>query len=107
MRQIPATIWFHLICMWKAITENAKKTTKVITSCNIFSCISENGPPLPSKPIRLAGTCRQYSKNAIPHEMAITPIKGKVLNHENSAIFRWPYQASVMNTFDAIKSNMV
>ena len=48
-----------------------------------------------------------YSKNAIPHEMAITPINGKALNQENSAIFRWPYQASVMNTFDAIKSNMV
>ena len=64
-------------------------------------------PPLPSKPIRLAGTCKQYSKNAIPHDKAITPIRGKVLNHENSAIFRWPYHASVINTFDATNNAIV
>jgi hypothetical protein len=57
--------------------------------------------------MRLAGTCRQYSKKAIPQDIAITPIKGSALNHENSAIFKWPYHANVMKTFDAIKSNIV
>ena len=58
-----------------------------------------------TEPVR--GTCKQYSKNAMPQEIAITPIKGKVLNHENSAIFKCPYHAKVINTFDATKSKIV
>ena len=34
---------------------------------------------VPSKPMRLAGTWQQYSKKAIPHEKAITPIRGQYL----------------------------
>ena len=107
MRQRPATMWFHFTCMSKAITEKRINTTKVITSCKILSCISEKGPPFPSKPMRLAGTCKQYSKKAIPHDNAITAIIGKALNHENSAIFKWPYHANVIKTFEAMRSNIV
>jgi hypothetical protein len=34
-------------------------------------CISVNEPPLPMKPIRLAGTMKQYSTNASPHDSKI------------------------------------
>ena len=55
----------------------------------------------------VGGHLQAIFKNAMPHDNAITPIKGKVLNHENSAIFRWPYHASVINTFDAINNAIV
>ena len=40
-------------------------------------------------------------------EKAITAITGNALNHENSAIFKWPYHANVINTFDATNNNIV
>jgi hypothetical protein len=49
----------------------------------------------------LAGTCKRYSKNAIP-QLTKTAI------HQGLALrsFRWAYQANVMNTFDRISSPM-
>ena len=41
--------------------------------------MSEKGPPLPMKPILLAGTIRVYSKKAIAHENTITPMSGQEL----------------------------
>src|SRR5690606_20729172 len=49
-------------------------------------------------PKRLAGTCRQYSKKAIPQLARITTTSGVVLN------FRCPYQAKVMNRFEAVSN---
>ena len=48
--------------------------------------------------MRFAGTCRQYSKNAMPHAANTTSQIGRSVN------FRWPYQAIVMNTFEPISS---
>ena len=42
-----------------------------------LSCMRLNGPPLPLKPMRLAGTVRQYSKKAIPQEKRMTQINGQ------------------------------
>jgi len=46
-------------------------------------------------PILLAGTCRQYSKKAIPQLINITSRKAEVLN------FKCPYQAKVMNMLES------
>lgn len=53
------------------------------------------------KPIRFAGTVRQYSKKAIPHENKITRISGHPLEIFISLSFKWPYHAKVINMFDA------
>ena len=37
-------------------------------------CINENGPPLPKKPIRLAGTWQEYSAKAITQENSTTAV---------------------------------
>src|SRR5690606_9469023 len=49
-------------------------------------------------PRRLPGTCRQYSKKAILQLTRTTVSSGADL------IFRWPYQATVMNMLPAISS---
>lgn len=49
-----------------------------------------------------------YSKKAIAQLKAITPISGSVANQEYSCfIFKWPYQANVINILDTINSNTV
>src|SRR4051812_26188799 len=45
--------------------------------------------------MRFAGTASQYSKKAMPQLTSTAPQSGVVLN------LRWPYQAKVMNTFEA------
>src|SRR5690348_4953011 len=50
--------------------------------------------------MRFAGTCRQYSKNAMPQLINTANAMGVDLKR------RWPYQANVMNTFDARSSRM-
>jgi hypothetical protein len=65
-------------------TANGTNTTSVITSWRIFSC----GSVMTLKPIRFAGTCSWYSKNATPHE------SNAAIHHGLSAsVFRCPYQA--------------
>lgn len=68
-----ATKWFHLSSL-PAKKQLAKivKMTRVITSCRTLSCIRVNGPPLPMKPMRLAGTWNEYSARAMTHEKRIT-----------------------------------
>ncbi len=45
--------------------------------------------------MRLAGTARQYSKKAIPQLIS-------TISHiARCSTFNWPYQAKVMNTFEA------
>lgn len=75
-----AARWFHCKCWpWKSRLAMTVKTTSDTTSWITLSWMSENGPHVPSKPMRLAGTWQQYSKKAIPHEKAITPIRGQYL----------------------------
>src|SRR3982750_4648763 len=75
---------------------NGTNTHSVITSCTIFSCASDSAV----KPIRFAGTCSRYSNSAMPHETSAASHHGQVCTWR-----RCPYQAKVMNTFDAARSS--
>jgi hypothetical protein len=79
-------------------TANTEKTTSVMISCVIFSWKPLN--PL-RNPARLAGTMRQYSKNAIPQLTRIT------FHRATLVCLRWPYQANVMKILDKISSVIV
>ncbi len=68
-----------------------------MTSWIVFGSAAENC----ECPVRLAGTIRQYSTNAIPQLITMTVIRAVDLN------LRSPYQAKVMNTFDASNQPMV
>ncbi|MNT89866.1 hypothetical protein D3C72_2306730 [compost metagenome] len=57
-----------------------------MTSCIPLSC----GAEYTALPRRLPGTCRQYSKNAMPQLSSTTVISGALL------YLRCPYQAKVM-----------
>ena len=73
IRQINAARWFQCKASpLKKMVVNTVKITSVITSWMTFSCINENGPPLPIKPMRLAGIWQEYSFN-ITH----LPMTGK------------------------------
>ena len=61
-----------------------------------FNCASESR----WNPMRFAGTCTMYSKNAIPQLMAAATYHGF-----NDKILRWAYQANVINKFE-IASNV-
>ena len=108
IRQRNAARWFHCrpspLNISVTITVN---TVSEITSWMTFSCISVKGPPFPVKPILLAGTWAQYSKKASPQEKRITIITGQPDEIFISWSFRWPYQANVMNTFDAMRRRIV
>ena len=78
MRQKKAAMWFH----WTGVPLNRKVTMTVkmvreITSWITLSCIRLKGPPLPWKPMRLAGTVRQYSKKAMPQEKRMMRMSGQ------------------------------
>ena len=83
------------------------KTVREMTSCITFSCMRENGPPLPLNPILFAGTWAQYSKNATPHENSMTKMRGQLEEIFISWSFRCPYHANVMNTFDVMSRSIV
>jgi hypothetical protein len=51
--------------------------------------------------MRLAGTWKQYSPNAISQLTTIAETMGM------ERCFRWPYQAKVMNAFETINSSTV
>ena len=107
MSRMKATKWFHCRCILpNTRMEKTVNTVSVITSCITFSCIRLNGPPLPSKPMRLAGTCRQYSTKAIAQLMSINAISPILANRGICAIFRCPYHANVIKIFD-ISNNII
>ena len=83
------------------------KMVREMTSWMTFSCTSVKGPPLPMKPMRLAGTAKQYSMKAMLHEKAMTAIKGQWLLTPASCRRRWPYHAKVMKTLLASNRRMV
>lgn len=79
-RHTKAARWFQ----WRDSPLKRRVTTKVktmreTTSWITFSCIRLNGPPLPLKPRRLAGTWAQYSKNASPQEKRMTRMSGQLV----------------------------
>jgi hypothetical protein len=82
-------------------------TVRVITSWMIFSSKRLNGPPDSLNPMRLAGTWKQYSKKANPHDSRITAISGQFLDIPDVCNFRCPYHANVMNTFEIISITIV
>src|SRR2546428_654892 len=64
----------------------------------ILSWPTEN--PACWKPMRLAGTCSRYSARAMPQLTMAAVYQGAV-----ARFFRWPYQASVMNTLEPTSSS--
>lgn len=77
--------WFILsVSFLNANKVKMLKTTNVITSCMTFNCHRLKGPPFSTNPILFAGTCTEYSKNAMPQLMSITENKLSPLNQENS-----------------------
>lgn len=103
-----ARMWFQCrFCPWKSMFIMTANTPRLIHSCMTLSCISENGPPLPTNPIRFAGTWQQYSKRAMPHENAMTPIIGHFAATPVACSFKCPYQARVMKTLLSISKMIV
>ena len=60
-----------------------------------------------SKPILLAGTWKQYSTRAMPHERPIMRYSGQLFDTPDVCSFRWPYHAKVMNTLAITSMAMV
>ena len=78
-----------------------------MASCITFNCHIENGPPYSEKPRRLAGTCMQYSKNAIPQLIKIIP-NNPIFENLGIAVNRkWPYHANVIKTFESVNKIIV
>ncbi len=82
--------WFHFSDWPREVVENTANTSRVITSCMPLSCGAEST----TLPRRLAGTCRQYSKKAMPQLTRMTA------NNGDDQSFRCPYQAMVMKMFE-------
>ena len=108
IRQANAAKWFH----WRGWPLKRKVTTIVKTVNDIaswitFSCMILNGPPFPWKPILLAGTWAQYSKNARPHDRRMTRISGQPVEIFISCNLRCPYHANVIKMLDVTRRRMV
>ena len=84
----------HVKTSCRYVTEKIAKTVSVTTSWIVFSSAAE----YTLDPNLFAGTAKQYSTSAIPHDTAITIANGLPLN------FKCPYQANVMNTFEMTSS---
>lgn len=72
-----------------------------------LSCTNEKGPPLSAKPIRLAGTWQQYSKNATHHEKITTANRGQLELTPVCYNLRWPYHANVIKILLQMSNRMV
>ena len=108
IRQENAAKWFHWsVCPLNITVTRTVNTVSDITSWMIFSCIRLKGPPFSTKPILFAGTWAQYSKNATPQENRMTRMRGQLEEIFISCSLRWPYQANVIKTLDAMSSNIV
>src|SRR5579864_6785396 len=79
------------------VIEKTENTERVMTSCMVLSCAALNS----YEPSRLAGTWKQYSKNAMPQLMMITFHRATLRN------FKCPYQANVMNMFEMVRRRIV
>src|SRR5579864_8436727 len=79
------------------VIEKTENTERVMTSCMVLSCAALNS----YEPSRLAGTWKQYSKNAMPQLVMITFHRATLRN------FKCPYQANVMNMFEMVRRRIV
>src|SRR5882757_3665095 len=77
--------------------EKTENTERVITSWMVFSCAALNS----YDPMRLAGTWKQYSKNAIPQLITITFHSATFRN------FKCPYHANVIKIFEMVRRRIV
>ena len=77
---------------------NGTKTDSEIASCKIFNC----GSVIAVEPMRFAGTCSIYSKNAIPQLTNAATSQHLPFNVE-----RCPYQANVINAFEQMRRRIV
>ena len=109
IRQINAARWFHLsVSPWKNTVTNSVNTVSDITSWIILSCMILNGPPLPSKPIRLAGTWHEYSGSASSHDNRMMTYSGVLsVNTLTCCSLRCPYQAKVIKMLDTTSRPIV
>ena len=108
IRQANAAKWFHWRgCPLKRKVTTIVKTVNDIASWMTFSCMILNGPPFPWKPILLAGTWAQYSKNARPHDRRMTRINGQPVEIFISCNFRCPYHANVIKILDVTRRRIV
>ena len=108
IRQMNAARWFHCRpCPLNISVTITVNTVREMTSWMTFSCIREKGPPLPLNPIRFAGTCAQYSKNASAHEKSMTAMSGHPDDIFICWSFRCPYQANVMKILEVTSKRIV
>ena len=57
--------------------------------------------------MRLAGTIKQYSSNAIPHDTNITTTNGQCVEMPEFCNFKCPYQAKVINVLEITNKPIV
>lgn len=76
-------------------------------SCIIFNCHILKGPPFILLPNLLAGTISEYSTKAMHQLIKMEPHKPTPFKKLMSLNFKCPYQAMVINVFDAMRSSMV
>src|SRR6185369_7744128 len=74
-------------------------TPKVMISCMILSWPTDS--PACWKPMRFARTWNKYSASAMPQLASAATYHGAV-----ARFFKWPYQAIVMKTLEAISSRI-
>ena len=87
----------------EAVRQAFFQTTSLMTGTGFAITDYVSWPTLSDVwPMRLAGTCRRYSNRAIPQLTIAARYHGAVF-----MLRRWPYQANVMKTFEAIKSSVV
>ena len=74
-----AATWFQWSDWpWKRKPTMRVKIVSEMTSWMTLSCTRVKGPPLPTKPMRLAGTAKQYSTNAMLQEKTMTAMSGQL-----------------------------
>lgn len=100
MMHAKAAKWRQCSASPSTATMNTPNTVSAIASCAILSW---PGVHPARKPTRFAGTAKQYSTPATSQEMRITVSNG----FSSPPLPRCQYQATVMNTFDAISSRIV
>lgn len=99
MMQAKAAKWRQCSGSPSTTTMNPPKITRAMASCATLSCPADQ--PW-AKPMRLAGTAKQYSTSAMPQLIRMTSISGLVIPP-----FKCQYQATVMKRFEMTRRAMV
>lgn len=99
MMQAKAAKWRQCSGSPSTVTMNPPKISSAMASCATLSCPADQ--PW-AKPMRLAGTAKQYSTSAMPQLIRMTTTSGLVIPP-----FRCQYQATVMKRFEMTRRAMV